>query len=162
MLDQGPSKNATLMEWDKLWANNKKIIEPITPRLTAISKEKTCKLLVKNGPELCSISVPVHPKNAELGQRPVFKSKNIILEFDDAKDIAEGDKITLMKWGNVVIHSKKAEGDHFVFEGEYLPEDKDFKSTKKVNWLSSDAQLAEVVLVELDHIITVEKYEEDK
>jgi len=38
MLDQGPSKNTNLMEWDKIWAINKDIIDPITPRYTAIVK----------------------------------------------------------------------------------------------------------------------------
>ena len=46
-------------------------------------------------------------------------------------------------------------------KGEYLPEDKDFKSTKKVNWLSKKSGHVEATLVEYDHLIKVKKIEED-
>lgn len=39
------------MEWDKLWAINKDIIDPIAPRYTAIVKETACRLIIENGPE---------------------------------------------------------------------------------------------------------------
>jgi hypothetical protein len=51
------------MEWDKIFAINKKIIDPEAARFTAISKEKICSLTLVNGPELQAISVPVHPQN---------------------------------------------------------------------------------------------------
>jgi glutamyl-tRNA synthetase len=51
MLEQGPSKNTNLMEWDKLWAMNKDIIDPVTPRYTAIVKATACRLIIENGPE---------------------------------------------------------------------------------------------------------------
>ncbi|KAL0364910.1 UNVERIFIED_CONTAM: Glutamate--tRNA ligase, cytoplasmic [Sesamum angustifolium] len=40
ILEQGASKNLNLMEWDKLWAINKKIIDPVCPRHTAVIEEK--------------------------------------------------------------------------------------------------------------------------
>ena len=39
------------MEWDKLWAINKDIIDPTAPRYTAIVKSTASKLIVENGPE---------------------------------------------------------------------------------------------------------------
>lgn len=64
MLEQGPSKNTNLMEWDKLWALNKSIIDPIAPRYTAIVKSSAVKLTLENGPEQPEAkSVPLHPKN---------------------------------------------------------------------------------------------------
>lgn len=39
------------MEWDKLWNINKKIIDPISPRHTAIVKEGCVLLTLSNGPE---------------------------------------------------------------------------------------------------------------
>jgi len=44
--------------------------------------------------------------------------------------------------------------------GELLPDDKDFKTTKKVNWLSATAPNVDLVLVEFHHLITVKKYDE--
>jgi glutamyl-tRNA synthetase len=40
MLEQGPSKNSNLMEWDKLWAINKKNIDLRANRYSAISNDK--------------------------------------------------------------------------------------------------------------------------
>lgn len=51
MLEQGPSKATNLMEWDKLWATNKRIIDPICPRFMAVSVDKASTLEVLNGPE---------------------------------------------------------------------------------------------------------------
>uniref|UniRef100_A0A0A9C918 Glutamyl-tRNA synthetase, cytoplasmic n=1 Tax=Arundo donax TaxID=35708 RepID=A0A0A9C918_ARUDO len=36
ILEQGASKNINLMEWDKLWTINKKIIDPVCARHTAV------------------------------------------------------------------------------------------------------------------------------
>jgi glutamyl-tRNA synthetase len=38
------------MEWDKIWANNKKVIDPVCPRYTCINKDTACILNVVNGP----------------------------------------------------------------------------------------------------------------
>ena len=51
MLEQGPSKNTNLMEWDKLWAYNKDAIDSYAARYTAIVKETTAKLHLTNGPK---------------------------------------------------------------------------------------------------------------
>lgn len=37
MIEQGPSKNTNLMEWDKIWSTNAKILDKNVPRFTAIS-----------------------------------------------------------------------------------------------------------------------------
>ncbi len=62
MLEQGPSKNSNLMEWDKIFALNKKIIDPICPRYTALSREKISTLVLTNGPELNALTVPCFEK----------------------------------------------------------------------------------------------------
>lgn len=71
MLDQGPSRNTTLMEWDKLWAVNKDLIDPVCPRYTAINKATACKLQLTGAPELEIKTVPLHPKNESVGVKPV-------------------------------------------------------------------------------------------
>lgn len=37
ILAQGSSKSTGTMEWDKIWAFNKKVIDPVAPRYTALS-----------------------------------------------------------------------------------------------------------------------------
>lgn len=38
MLLQGPSQAYTNLEWDVIWTINKKVIDPIAPRHTALAK----------------------------------------------------------------------------------------------------------------------------
>ena len=62
-------------------------------------------------------------------------------------DLKEGDKFTLKHWLNMKIIEKKVRKDGgFDIVGELLPDDKDFKKTKKVCWLPFKKEL----LVSLD------------
>lgn len=73
------------MEWEKLWAINKRIIDPICPRFAAVSVEKACKLTILNVPnELQAVTVEQNKLNKALGTRPLWKSNNLLIEFDDA------------------------------------------------------------------------------
>ena len=40
ILRQGASRNVTVQEWDKIWAMNKKVIDPVCPRFTALRSER--------------------------------------------------------------------------------------------------------------------------
>lgn len=40
MLSQGPSQSLVSLEWDSIWALNKKVIDPVAPRFWAILGEK--------------------------------------------------------------------------------------------------------------------------
>ena len=48
MLEQGPSTNTNLMEWDKIWAINKKFIDPLSPRYTCINEESAVVITLDN------------------------------------------------------------------------------------------------------------------
>lgn len=39
MLAQGPSQAVTSLEWDGIWSTNKRVIDPVAPRHTAVLKE---------------------------------------------------------------------------------------------------------------------------
>ena len=108
------------------------------------------------------LSTPKHQKNAELGDRPLFKSANAFLENDDALTFVVGEKVTLMRWGNVrIVAIDKKEDGSLHLTAEDLPEDQDWKGTKKVNWISKDSPYVDVELVEYDHLIVVKKVEDD-
>ena len=169
MLDQGPSNKTVMMEWDKLWAFNKQVIDPVAPRYTAIVKSTLSKLIVDNGPDQIEAqSHPLHPKNASIGTKAVVYGKEVWIERDDAAHIKEGEKITLMKWGNVTITQIQVagEGDNqqYTLHGQIDLNDKDFKSTeKKITWVACDEDTTvEVILVEYDHLITKKKLEENE
>lgn len=164
MLEQGPSKRANLMEWEKLWAINKRIIDPICPRFSAVSVEKACRLTILNGPkEPEAVTVDQNKLNKPLGTRPLWKTSNILIEYDDAHSLLKvGEKATLMNWGNVMILTKEEQPNgSYLLTGEYLPEDKDFKTTKKITWLAEGTNLIIANLIEFDHLIKTAKVEED-
>ena len=68
-----------------------------------------------------------------------------------------------MNWGNVLIQTKEIQPDgSYLLTGEYLPEDKDFKTTKKITWLAEGTNLIVANLIEYDHLIKTPKVEEDQ
>lgn len=150
------------MEWDKIWAGNKNVIDPKVPRYTCIGKETACKLHIENGPSPAEArSQPLHPKNADVGTKAVIYSREAWIERDDAVELKEGEKATLMKWGNVTITKKEACGNNFTLWGTVDEADKDFKKTKKLTWMSADpSTTVEITLVEYDHLINKAKIEE--
>jgi glutamyl-tRNA synthetase len=72
-LFQGASKNLNLMEWDKLWTINKKIIDPVCPRHTAVIEERRVLLTLTNGPEEpFTRIVPRHKKYEGAGEKCTY------------------------------------------------------------------------------------------
>ena len=110
-----------------------------------------------------AFSVEVSKLNKALGMRPVWRSKNVLIEFDDADQLVKaGEKVTLMNWGNVQILTKEQQPDgSYHMTGNYLPEDLDFKTTKKITWLADGTNLIVANLVEYDHLIKTPKVDED-
>ena len=120
--------------------------------------------------------VECHPKvykfnyqNKELGQRKLYYYNKILIENDDAKDLKEGDKITLLKWGNAFISKIEKVGNSSKINVKLALDDKDFKKTAKLNWVPNHPncvrnlliQFIKVNLIEYSHLITKPKVEED-
>lgn len=164
MLEQGPSKRSNLMEWEKLWAINKRIIDPICPRYSAVKVEKASRIVIENvSKEPEAVTVPLSKLTPALGERALWKSNNVLVDFIDADTLLKvGEKVTLMNWGNVLIKTKELQPDgSYYMSGEYLPDDKDFKKTAKITWLADGTNLLVAELVEYDHLIKEKKVEED-
>ncbi|KAA8497997.1 Bifunctional glutamate/proline--tRNA ligase [Porphyridium purpureum] len=162
ILSQGASKASSLMEWDKIWAINKKVIDPIAPRHTAIDAANHVRAVVQNfGDAEEVVSAPKHKKNPDVGMKLVIRSKALILEKEDAASVKVGEIVTLMDWGNMrVEHVDEADGS---LKLEFLPDNADFKKTKKFTWLSAHRpnELVPVLLVKFDHLVTKAKIEEE-
>ena len=72
------------MEWDKIWAYNKKIIDDVSPRFTAIVKDSASTIVLTNGPDSVQvISTDMNPKK-DLGKKATLQSKEILVESGDA------------------------------------------------------------------------------
>ncbi|EME30810.1 glutamyl-tRNA synthetase [Galdieria sulphuraria] len=156
ILSQGGSKNTVLMEWDKIWTVNKRVIDPIAPRHTAINRMAYRIIQITNAVDEVR-TVPFHKKNPDLGNKIVLLSRCVIIEEEDAKEISVSEIVTLMDWGNIQV--TKINGKEIF--AEFLPQNTDFKKTKKLTWLAFVRDLVPICLVKFDHLITKAKVEED-
>lgn len=163
---QGASRNSTLMQWDKLWTINKKVIDPIAPRYTVISTESTpCIFSIVDATNTIK-KMDLHPKNAAVGQKDVYYANQVLLEQDDAKTIEPGQEVTLMGWGNAIVETiaKDESGNVTRLTGR-LNLQGDVKATSaKLTWIAVAPEHKQVdcILVEVDHLITVAKLEEEQ
>lgn len=92
ILMQGASQSQLTLEWDKIWALNKKVIDPICPRHTTISDE--CVEVSVDGAASVEIkNMPKHKKNPDLGMKQTVFSGKIIIEQADARECQEGEEV---------------------------------------------------------------------
>ena len=72
ILSQGASKRIITMEWDKFWADNKKVLEESCTRYMGVTKENAVELTVTNfegSAEGIPSDAPIHPLKPEMGTR---------------------------------------------------------------------------------------------
>jgi hypothetical protein len=63
------------MEWDKLWAINRTVIDPTAPRHTALVRKGLVKVTVDGIAAPEKRAVAMHPKNPAVGTKEVFPQK---------------------------------------------------------------------------------------
>lgn len=165
IISQGASKNVTYQEWDKIWTLNKKIIDPVCPRHTAVEVDHKVLVTLLNGPpELEVATVPRHKKHPPAGMKSHLRLNKIYLDQADAQEVKEGEEVTLCDWGNCIlksIHKDPSSGLVTAIDAE-LHLEGDFKTTKwKLHWLSIVDELVPLKLSEFDHLITKKKLEDD-
>ena len=161
IISQGPSKNIINLDWSIIWSANKKIIDPIAPRHTALELKDLVTVNIVDGPELHAEKKPKHKKNPAVGEKDVYYSSKALIEQADAAAIKDGEEVTFMDWGNVIctkVH-KDADGKVTSIDAK-LNLDGDFRKTeKKLTWLASEKNVP-VDLVDFDHLITKDKLDE--
>ncbi|XP_013737448.2 glutamate--tRNA ligase, cytoplasmic [Brassica napus] len=164
ILEQGASKNLNLMEWDKLWTINKKIIDPVCPRHTAVIEERRVLLTLTDGPDEPFVRlIPKHKKFEGAGEKATTFTKRIWIEGADASAISVGEEVTLMDWGNAIVKeiTKDEEGRVTALSG-VLNLQGSVKTTKlKLTWLPEITELVKLTLTDFDYLITKKKLEED-
>ncbi|KAI0006206.1 glutamate-tRNA ligase [Russula compacta] len=167
MLSQGPSQSIVSLEWDSIWALNKKIIDPIAPRFWSILKAKAVPVTIQGGPpEPVVKTLPKHKKNPDVGDKKTVYTSSIVIDQDDALSFEDNEEITLMDWGNAFVRSKTTDGSGTInsltmelhLEGDFK------KTTKKITWLAQPTTthpLVDATLIDYDYIITKKKLEEN-
>lgn len=171
ILKQGPSKNIVNLDWFSFWATNKKYIDPISARYTAIAEEGKVPVTIIGARDGVIVEEKdKHAKYTDLGKKKVVFSANVLIEQEDAASFAQDEEITLMNWGNAIVRSishsinplAKPSGLKTVtgLELELNLQGDVKKTSKKVTWLSADQNLVPVELVAFDYLITKDKLEE--
>lgn len=164
VLKQGPSRHVLNLEWGAFWALNKKCIDPVAPRHTAILQGDVVYGTVGgvDNADLVPLTKPKYVKNPDLGTKTVVLSKTIALEQADAATFSVGEEITLMNWGNAFVRQigRSSDGQRVAsLDLEFHP-DGDVKKTKKVTWLAAEqTNLIAIDLVSFDYLITKDKLE---
>lgn len=165
ILMQGASRNLNLMEWDKLWTLNKRIIDPVCPRHVAVTDAGRVLITLENGPVTPEIvSVPKHKKYAPAGVKATTRMSQIWLDAVDAETVTEGEEVTLMDWGNCIVKKIHRDASTGAITGidAQLHLDGSVKSTKlKLTWLPMIEELVPLKLLDFDYLITKKKVEED-
>lgn len=153
--DQGASRNQNLHDWDKIWAMNRDIIDPICLRVMNVSDEEKVVLNITGASE-GETTAPVNPKDPSKGTRTLYTSPQVWIPDDDAQRIKEGDKITLLNWSNVIIDKINKEGDRITSIDSHLQDDKDYKKTIKINWIHPTKNV-KIQMREWNHLLKVKQ-----
>lgn len=154
---QGSSRSVVNMEWDKIWAFNKKVIDPVAPRYVALLKKEVIPVNVLDAQEEMK-EVARHPKNPDVGLKPVWYSPKVFIEGADAETFSEGEMVTFINWGNINITKihKNTDGKIISLDAKLNLENKDYKKTTKITWLAETSHALPVpaICVTYEHLIT--------
>jgi glutamyl-tRNA synthetase len=164
ILKQGPSKNIVNFDWALIWATNKKYIDPIAGRHTAISNQNAVQTTVTGSPAPYSEEKPKHAKNAAVGMKKVVFGPSIVLEQEDVKLFKQDEEITLMNWGNAYVRkitTDTATGVITDLELELHLAGDVKKTEKKVTWLATEQDTVPVELVDFDYLLNKDAMTED-
>ncbi|VDP24301.1 unnamed protein product [Soboliphyme baturini] len=161
IVSQGSSRSVVMMDWNKLWAFNKKVIDPVAPRYTALLQNELVTVKVI-GADVGKKSVPLHPKNNYMAEKIVHFTQEILIENEDASLLNERDIVTLINWGNAEVQKMHRDNSGKVDSVVLVLrlDNKDYKNTLKFTWLpfvespEDEASLVPVVTTHFDEIIT--------
>uniref|UniRef100_A0A8C4HIH8 Bifunctional glutamate/proline--tRNA ligase n=1 Tax=Dicentrarchus labrax TaxID=13489 RepID=A0A8C4HIH8_DICLA len=103
---QGGSRSVVNMEWDKIWAFNKKVIDPVAPRYTALSSSYVVPVSIQEATEEMK-EVAKHPKNTEVGMKQVWYGPRVLVEGADAETFSEGEMLEEKMLGDPCLKNLK-------------------------------------------------------
>lgn len=163
MLKQGPSRNIVNMEWAAVWAVNKRILDPVVPRYSAVEKKDIVPVTITGGPETPYLEDrPKHPKNPDVGTKKVRFGSKILMDQVDVAALSNDEEFTLMTWGNAIVRGLDKSAAPIKDLQLELHLAGDFKTTKqKMSWLAEGDNNVEAELWEFDYLITKDALDKD-
>lgn len=152
---QGGSKHVVVMDWDKIWALNRKVVDPTAGRYSGVEQQDMVRVVVEGDvKEGDTLQVALHPKNAELGTRQVKLGKSLLVDQTDAQLMQTGTNVTFINWGNLEVKKieKSADGKVTQVSVKLNLDNKDYKKTLKVTWLE-EKEVIPAQFIYYDNII---------
>jgi len=104
-LKQGPSQNILYLDWTLFWATNKKHIDPIAARYTAIFTQDAVTADVAGIDTKTIIDKAKHARSTDFGTKKVVLDHQVVIGQEDARSFSLNEEITLMNWGNALVSS---------------------------------------------------------
>ena len=158
IIAQGSSRSVVFMEWNKIWAFNKKVLDPVVARRITGDKKYNVPVVVA-GATTNSQMAAKHPKNPDVGEKKVWTGPDLIIDGIDAEQLEMGENVTSINWGNIMIKAENKGSDRKAksVEAEQNIDNKDYKKTMKLTWLCKDennSPTTPTVLIYYGHIIS--------
>ncbi|XP_071834022.1 bifunctional glutamate/proline--tRNA ligase-like [Apostichopus japonicus] len=154
---QGSSRAVVMMEWDKIWSFNRKVIDPIIPRYNGVVDKDAVPVTV-SGVKVEAKDVPKHAKNNAIGNKKVWYSDKVFVDQADAVLFNEGEIVTFINWGNLIIQkiNKDGSGKVISMTADLNLENEDYRKTTKITWLAEtgNAPFVPTTLIYFDDLIS--------
>ncbi|ELW72561.1 Bifunctional aminoacyl-tRNA synthetase [Tupaia chinensis] len=133
------------------------VIDPVAPRYVALLKKEVIPVNIPEAQEEMK-EVAKHPKNPDVGLKPVWYSSRVFIEGADAETFSEGEMVTFINWGNINITKihKNTDGKIVSLDAKLNLENKDYKKTTKITWLAETTHALPIpaICVTYEHLIT--------
>lgn len=156
------------MEWDKFWAENKRVLEDSSARYMGVAAGEDVVELHLTTPEGVPQaeeyhSIPIHPLKPAMGTRVITYAPVVLIDQADASTLTAGEEVTLLRWGNILLTDVTVvDGKVKSMRGVTQPNAVDFTKTKKLTWLAKTEHMVKATLVEFDHLISKGKLADDE
>ncbi|RLG78844.1 MAG: glutamate--tRNA ligase [Thermoprotei archaeon] len=149
IMDVGAKSTDAVVSWDNIAAANRKLIDPKTKRLMAVTKPVLLRINEYGGP--AEVTIPNHPDNQELGKRTIkLTPNNGVLEvYVEAQDLEKATRkggMRLMEFCNVQIEDVSRDVAEGVYAGTSLNDARE-KGYSIVQWVPREGSIeAEIVV----------------
>lgn len=137
VLSLGITLAETKPPFEALEAFNRKIIDPVSPRLFFVRDPVPVTI---QGAQETTVPLKNHPTDASLGTRTVHVSDTVYVAGDDASAMKEGDVIRLIELYNVRIErvEREYEGSRVHSVVASMSGDEIRQSMPKIQWIAKD------------------------
>ena len=149
IMDVGAKSTDAVVSWDNIAAANRKLIDPKTKRLMAVTKPVLLRIKEYGGP--AEVTIPNHPDNQELGKRTIklVPTGGVLEVYVEAQDLEKATRkggMRLMEFCNVRIEDVRGGVAEGVYAGTSLNDARE-KGYSIVQWVPREGSIEAEIIV---------------